>query len=155
MSAPDPRQAALDAVLALVVELGEDMQHGLAALGLTPARSHVLWQLRATGPAHQRVLAEALRTSPRNVTGLVDGLQQAGLVSRNAHPTDRRAVVVALTDAGEQLVDGLEAGQQELAGVLFADRPDSEIAVVADVLAAAVDRLRVAVATAPTVRGSA
>jgi DNA-binding MarR family transcriptional regulator len=45
----------------------------------------------------QRQLSEALQCSPRNVTGLVDALGSDGLAERGAHPTDRRASLVALT----------------------------------------------------------
>ncbi|MEN3610618.1 MarR family transcriptional regulator [Plantactinospora sp. ZYX-F-223] len=42
-------------------------------------------------------LSQALKCTPRNVTGLVDALEAAGFVARSAHPTDRRATVVSLT----------------------------------------------------------
>lgn len=38
-----------------------------------------------------------------NITGIVDGLEQKGLVSRQPHPGDRRIKVVQLEPAGEKL----------------------------------------------------
>ena len=110
---------ALDRLLEVTVLLGQDMAEGLAVHGLTVARTTLLWQLRGSGPSTQRALADALGVSPRNVTGLVDGLVAGGLVTREPHPTDRRATLVSFTDRGARLVDELAAGQAELAGQLF------------------------------------
>ncbi|MGY1610234.1 MULTISPECIES: MarR family winged helix-turn-helix transcriptional regulator [unclassified Geodermatophilus] len=142
MTADDPRVAALDRVLELTVLLGRDMTASLAASGLTVARTTLLWHLRAAGPSTQRALADALGVSARNVTGLVDGLVAAGLVTREPHPGDRRAALVTPTARGHALLDELARGQAELAGQLFgglpADRLDGLVAALDDVL----ERLR-------------
>ncbi len=136
------RVTALDRVLELTVLLGRDMATSLAASGLTVARTTLLWQLRATGPTTQRALADALGVSARNVTGLVDGLVAAGLVSREQHPADRRATLVTPTARGEELLDELGRGQAELAGQLFGglsgDRLEGLVSALDDVL----ERLR-------------
>ncbi|MGY1653780.1 MarR family winged helix-turn-helix transcriptional regulator [Geodermatophilus sp. SYSU D01119] len=147
--ADDARVAALDRVLELTVLLGRDMTASLAASGLTVARTTLLWHLRAAGPSTQRALADALGVSARNVTGLVDGLAAAGLVTREPHPDDRRATLVTPTGRGRELLDELGRGQAELAGQLFgglsADRLDGLVSALDDVLG----RLR------PLVPGSA
>jgi DNA-binding MarR family transcriptional regulator len=75
--------------------------------GLTPARMQVLSLLaRAAEPLIMRQLTQALGITARAVTGLVDALEAEGLVRREAHPTDRRATLVALTDAGRELIGG-------------------------------------------------
>lgn len=93
----------------------------------------------------QRVLADALRVTPRNVTGLVDGLVAAGLVRREPHPTDRRATMVSLTPGGVRLTDELARGHEELAAVLFGGLPDDElqafVATSTTVLARLAERL--------------
>jgi DNA-binding MarR family transcriptional regulator len=142
VSVDDRRVAALDRVLEVTVLLGRDLATSLAASGLTVARTTLLWQLRAAGPSTQRALADALGTSARNVTGLVDGLTGAGLVTREPHPTDRRATLVTPTARGEELLDELGRGQAELAGQLFdglsPDRLDGLVSALDEVL----DRLR-------------
>ena len=115
----DARITALDRVLELTVLLGRDMTTSLAAEGLTVARTTLLWRLRETGPSTQRALAEALGVSARNVTGLVDGLAEVGLVTREPHPTDRRATLVTPTARAERLLAEMAAGQAELAEQLF------------------------------------
>ncbi|MGY1712147.1 MarR family winged helix-turn-helix transcriptional regulator [Geodermatophilus sp. SYSU D00758] len=139
---PDERIEALDLVLELVVLLGEDMATGLARDGLTVPRAHLLWEVRRQGPSTQRVLAAALRVSPRAVTGLVDGLEGAGLVVRAPHPTDRRATLVQFTERGRSLVEAMEAGQQDLAGVLFGGLSAGRLRDLTGTLGEVVARLR-------------
>jgi DNA-binding MarR family transcriptional regulator len=49
-------------------------------------------------------LASALLCSPSRMTRLVDRIEAAGLVRRTPHPSDRRVTLVALTDAGGELL---------------------------------------------------
>ncbi|MGX5654345.1 MarR family winged helix-turn-helix transcriptional regulator [Geodermatophilus nigrescens] len=145
----DARVAALDRVLELTVLLGRDMTASLAASGLTVARTTLLWHLRAAGPSTQRALADALGVSARNVTGLVDGLAAAGLVTREPHPDDRRATLVTPTARGRELLDELGRGQAELAGQLFGGLPPDRLDALVSALDDVLERLR------PLVPGSA
>jgi DNA-binding MarR family transcriptional regulator len=97
---------AMDRLFDLAVVLGDLMDRRLAGHGLTPARAELIWLLHHGGPRTQRELSQALKCTPRNVTGLVDALEVAGFVARSRHPTDRRATVVALTVQGTALVTG-------------------------------------------------
>jgi DNA-binding MarR family transcriptional regulator len=54
------------------------LEKGLVERGLTRARAAVIWWLHERGPVTQRTLSEALRVSPRNVTGLLDAWKPAG-----------------------------------------------------------------------------
>ena len=54
----------------------------------------------------QRTLSQALRVSPRNVTGLLDALEAGGYVTRGRHPTDRRAQLMGVaSDATDSEID--------------------------------------------------
>jgi DNA-binding MarR family transcriptional regulator len=48
-------------------------------------------------------LAEELHCDASNVTGIVDRLEERGLIERRADPADRRVRRLALTDAGARL----------------------------------------------------
>ncbi|MDQ2811623.1 MAG: MarR family transcriptional regulator [Actinomycetota bacterium] len=74
---------------------------GMSACGLSLARTKVLSQLQHSGPARPSVLATEFGLAPRTVTELVDTLERDGLATRQADPTDRRALLVALTSEGE------------------------------------------------------
>ena len=51
-------------------------------------------------------LSEELGVTPRNITALVDALEEEDMVRRRPHPTDRRATFVELTAEGAQLCRG-------------------------------------------------
>ena len=114
---------ALDLILELTVLLNADMSQALAATGLTVSRTHLLWELLHRGPTVQRELAEAMGISARTVTGLVDGLVATGFVTREPHPTDRRATLVTFTERGAATMTAMAAEQREFARLLFAGMP--------------------------------
>lgn len=136
--------AALDRVFELSVLLADAMGSGLAERGLTRARTAVLWQLHHQGPVTQRALSEALGVTPRNVTGLLDGLEATSLVVRRPHPTDRRATLVTLTEHGSGVVATLHAEQLECARYLFGDLEAAELAAFVASLDQILGRLRTA-----------
>ena len=127
MSGPSDRVAALDRVLELALLVNADMTRGLAARGLTESRTRLLWELLQRGPSTQRELADALHVSPRNVTGLVDALVATGFVSREPHPSDRRATLVQFTEHGADVARSLERDQHEFARTLFAGMPKAQL----------------------------
>jgi DNA-binding MarR family transcriptional regulator len=92
----------------------------LAPLGLTYAQARVLRLVAAEGrPLRMADLAAQLDVVPRSVTTMVDALEEAGFVARHADPGDRRSVLVALTDEGHRLLDGLEAARRDSAEEVF------------------------------------
>ena len=146
MSSVPDRVAALDRVLELALLVNADMSRDLAARGLTESRVHLLWVLRRHEAATQRQLADALQVSPRNVTGLVDALVETGFVSREPHPTDRRATLVRFTEKGRAVARTLEEEHREFARVLFGGMPRGRFEAFVAGLDEVLDRLRRAVA---------
>ena len=144
----DQRGAALGQVLELTVLLSADMERGLASRGLTPSRAHLLWELQRLGPSTQRALAGALDVSPRNVTSLVDGLVATGFVTREAHPTDRRAALVTLTEHGARVGEDFVRERAAIADLLFTGMPDEVFHGMVAGLDIVLDRLRAALAEA-------
>lgn len=131
---PTEPTAALDKVLHLSTLVSADLARFEAASGLTIARTHLLWQVGQTGPATQQSLATALGVSARNVTGLVDGLVSSGHVTRETHPSDRRAKLITPTDIGRRTIRELRDGHDDLARQLFGHLPVEELAVFATTL---------------------
>jgi len=86
----------------------------------------VLATLRRSGEPFQLTpgaLGGSLMLSTGGMTGRLDRLEQAGLVTRCPGPGDRRSRLVTLTDRGRQLIDqALDAGV-ETQGRLLADLP--------------------------------
>ncbi|MBT1193730.1 MarR family winged helix-turn-helix transcriptional regulator [Rhodococcoides kroppenstedtii] len=95
----------------------------LAALepfGLPPSHGRALKVLaRSNGPVRPGYLADRLRIAPRSVTDVVDALVESGLVRRRPDDTDRRAVLVDLTDAGRALAADVARAQRRASAGLF------------------------------------
>lgn len=123
-----PHEEAFDRILALSAIITDDSTRELARIGLTVSRTHVLWVLHGRGPSTQAELAGALAVTPRAVTGLIDALVDGGFVVRSAHPTDRRAIIVALTESGSETMATMARQHAELAGALFDGFSDAEFA---------------------------
>jgi DNA-binding MarR family transcriptional regulator len=67
---------------------------------LTYPRLRLLEALHSGGPAKMTDLAGQLGISARNMTAVVDALEDAHLVVRRPHPGDRRATLIDLTPGG-------------------------------------------------------
>lgn len=72
---------------------------------LTYPRLQILERLHCQGPAMMSELADQAGLTRRNLTTLADGLEHDGLIRRVAHPDDRRATLLELTDAGWQAAE--------------------------------------------------
>lgn len=76
----------------------------LAAHDLNETTAGVLWLLdRTESPVPMRDIARLVGCDPSNVTLISDRLEPLGLVERRPHPSDGRARVLALTEAGHTL----------------------------------------------------
>ena len=107
--------------------MSADMEHGLAERGLTLTRAQVLWILGESERMTQRELATKLKVTPRNVTTLIDALEETGFVRRTAHPTDRRATVIVLTPKGQKSVTKLQSETTEFAKLLFGNLAEGDL----------------------------
>jgi DNA-binding MarR family transcriptional regulator len=68
---------------------------------LRPRQLVALSLLREHGPLSQQALGEALSLDPSNVVGLLNELEERGLVTRQRDPADRRRHIVSLSPAGQ------------------------------------------------------
>jgi DNA-binding MarR family transcriptional regulator len=93
------------------IELTQTVNRYLATLqdGITSPRYSTL-RLLYFAPNHQLAqgeIASELRTTPGNITQLVDGLQSEGLVERIPSPTSRRVTLARLTPKGVETAQRL------------------------------------------------
>lgn len=90
--------------MALRRTLSTDLQRkGLSASGF----SVLVLLTSAGGELQLRTLRARMRASKANLTEVISTLQARGLVSRRRMPSDRRAVSIALTAAGRDVVETL------------------------------------------------
>jgi DNA-binding MarR family transcriptional regulator len=119
--------AIFDRLLQIALLIQDDLARYFAGTALTPARTHLLWELNRLGPSTQQALAKTLKVSPRNVTGLVDALEAGGLVIRRSHPRDRRAILVTMTDEGIQTIADMEHERAQIASALIANLSSDQV----------------------------
>jgi DNA-binding MarR family transcriptional regulator len=79
-------------------------------------------------------LASAEAVAQPSMTALVGRLEARGLVRREPDPDDRRAVRVAITDAGREQVAAVRAARAELLGARIDRLDESSRAALAAVL---------------------
>jgi DNA-binding MarR family transcriptional regulator len=80
-----------------VMRLARRLRHERSADDLTLTQLSALGALNRLGPLTVGELAAADNVKPPSMTRTVNCLEELGLVSREAHETDGRQVVVALT----------------------------------------------------------
>lgn len=113
---------------------------------LSSVAASTLYALATEGPTRLTLLAAAEHVTQPAMTQLVRRLEREGLVERRDDPSDGRAVLVTITDAGVALSAERRAARADaLAAVLDELGPDER-----DALAAAVPALEhLAAAPAP------
>jgi DNA-binding MarR family transcriptional regulator len=116
-----------DRLLQIALLIQDDLARYFADSALTPARTHLLWELNRLGPSTQQALATTLKVSPRNITGLVDALEAAGFVIRRSHPRDRRAILVMLTEQGSQTIAEMTHERAQIASALIASMSSDQV----------------------------
>jgi DNA-binding MarR family transcriptional regulator len=107
----DRRAAAEDAVASLGRAVGSLRCAGaqrLVRLGISMTHFHVLTLLRHHDAMPMGRMAEILDVSMSSATGIIDRMEERGLVERVRVPDDRRVVLVQATQAGLDLVDEAE-----------------------------------------------
>ncbi|MDE2620277.1 MAG: MarR family transcriptional regulator [Sphingomonadales bacterium] len=77
------------------------------AYGVTGPQWRVLGTLQTRPGATQTMIAAELEVEAITTGRMIDRLQKAGLVERRPDPADRRAWLLFLTPAGENLLDRL------------------------------------------------
>lgn len=96
-------------------------------------------ELSENGTRSLSRLARSLMVHPTTATLATDRLEARGLLVRTSHPSDRRATLVCITDAGRELLEHaaklLTALEYGLAGASPADRAE---------LVEVIDRIRAA-----------
>jgi DNA-binding MarR family transcriptional regulator len=73
----------------------------MAPGGLRPRHLIAMKLLSESGPSGQQGLADALSLDPSNVVGLLNELEERGLITRRRDPADRRRHIVELSETGE------------------------------------------------------
>lgn len=120
----DAPATAVEAPSELIDHVVEDLHGMIGSLrcagtgrmvkaGISMTHLHILWVLEHHGDLPMSRLAELLDVSLSNATGLIDRMEERGLVVRSRVPDDRRVVIVAASPEGARQRDEIEALKQD------------------------------------------
>ncbi len=121
----------------LARELEQRLEPVYRAHGLEAGWYDVLATLRRAGPPYRvrpTELTGALMLTSSGTTKRLDRLEQAGLITREPDPDDRRGTLIALTDAGRALVDGVTEAHLDNEKRLLEALTDADQRRLADLL---------------------
>ena len=83
-------------------------------LGITGPQARLLLSLERHPDQNQAFYAERLEIEPITLTRIVDRLEDAGWIARQADPADRRARILHLTDKSRGIVTRLRVNVEGL-----------------------------------------
>ncbi|SRR5579871_6518783 len=134
---PGPRYAALIQLLRTAENLWNASRIFFDKWDLSPSQFNILNVLHHQSEGcTQSELSRELITHRSNVTGLVDRLEERGLVCRRDSATDRRAWRVALTPKGRELLEEILPEYYGEAERLWGNIPASQASKLASELSA-------------------
>ena len=140
VTGPDSLVDALVALAPPLVGIGVRSVEA-AAGGVTIPQYRVLVLLEDNGPLSIGMIAFELGVNPSNATRVCDRLERLGLASRTSSATDRRSVLVEVTESGRAVVADVTAyRRRDLARVvaqLDGSRSDGMVRALEEVAKAA------------------
>ena len=97
----------------------ERMDARLSRYDMTPSQTHTLLYLSSHGyTAPQRDVVEHLRVRPSTANGILDRMEEKGLIRRTADENDQRQKQVTATEKGRELNSLVQAAFQEAEAVM-------------------------------------
>lgn len=116
----------------VLLRLTRELRHETEQFGITGRQATLLWLVKRSPGLTLRALAETEGISPPALSGHIDRLERAGLVTRVRSTTDRRRVGLELTREGDRLLRSVrERRTAWLAGRLGMLEPEAFRAVTA------------------------
>lgn len=106
----------------------------LAPYGVTPVQYGVLRCLWDENGQTVKQLADRLSLDSSTMTGILDRMEQKGLIVKQPDPRDRRALQVVLTERGQSLEAPLTLVIEEANRKALQNLDDSEKEILKDLL---------------------
>jgi len=145
---PPRQRAALIALLSLLDGLRQAMRLQLQNEGASAAAPMLLRILllcqQQPGITQQGIVQQTGRDKGQ-VARMVKELMAAGLMSREAHPDDRRSHCLRPTEAGLKALEHFEAAEVEVAARVFGDLSSTDLSALTQQF----DRLRARLDSGP------
>ena len=120
-----------DFAKSLAFELRDTLSRGARRIrvesGPPLSQLTVMGHLQRRGAMSTNELAAAERVRPQSMSNTVRQLEEAGLVDRRPHPTDRRQVLLELTRKGVKTLEKIFAVREDwLTTVILQELTDAE-----------------------------
>jgi MarR family transcriptional regulator, organic hydroperoxide resistance regulator len=127
-----------DAIIETVVYLYTESRRLTKTLakrfGLTGPQLTVIKILDQIGDLSLSSLSGRIKANNSTVTGIIDRMEREGLVRRERSQTDRRMVLIRLTDKGRALAGQIEVQPMEIFRQAVAALPESEMQTLFSIL---------------------
>jgi DNA-binding MarR family transcriptional regulator len=139
-------EGIVERIIHVTKDLDRAMEETLAAHNLNRGEWRVLGALRRFGPPYRRSpgqLAREMDLSSGAMTNRLDRLEAAGLIRRLPDPSDRRGLLVELTDAGWQAWQastGTQATKEALIASALTESEKAQLNVLLRRLLLSVDK---------------
>ena len=111
----------------------------LEPVGVRPRHLLVLSHLRAGGAAAQQTLLDVAGVDPSNLVGLLNELEDAGLIVRTRDRADRRRGVIELSPKGRRTLDRVDRALRSVDDEVLAALGEGERTELNALLARAAD----------------
>lgn len=95
-------------------QIGEFMEADSRARGVEPSEGHLLSYTTLYGPCPVSQLTRVFGHKPSTLTGMLDRLEEKGLLTREPNPDDRRSTLVRVTEDGGRVATELRGMLEEL-----------------------------------------
>ncbi len=127
----DPLPEALTSVTGFMLYwvtglAGQFYTRAVGTVGLEPQQVAALQLLALEGPRVQARLAERLRINKATMVGILNSLEEKGLVERRPYASDKRALEVHPTEAGREKAEEVARVNAEADRIFFGALSDEE-----------------------------
>jgi DNA-binding MarR family transcriptional regulator len=117
------------------------MEQAVAPAGLRPRELLALQHLRERGPSAQQALAELIGVDATNLVGVLNSLEDGGLIDRRRDRADRRRAIIALSARGGQLLADLDRALLRVDDEILAPLTPAERETLGALLAKAITHI--------------
>lgn len=116
---PGPDADLSELLLHAAQQMRRSWAQAIRQWGLSPHQAIALRTADAEDGGRVSDLAKRLRIAPRSATEVIDSLEEQDLVRRCPCPDDRRAVLIQVTDEGQQTARQIEQVRDQARAAVF------------------------------------
>ena len=121
VTAPPEKWGMIYMLARIFYAMRQRTEDALRPHNLTPMQFTILNSLKTWDGLSSAELSRRFRVTPQTMGEMVGNLERRALVARSQDPSNRRALKLSLTPAGDQLLDTCDSAMQAVEEEMFAD----------------------------------